>query len=315
MDAKLKKKKLPNFPSVLGFEHYPEGKLLSQKVDFGGPVGIAYERCIGYTKSKHTHDRMTITFPRGSSRSFIKVYPEAKNFKLSEALVQVMKKDHEHEQGSVSSIYDTFALFVINEHYDAHLKKLGVQEKDIQSFLMETQVFSKSAILTELVNRYFFCRVLETSPSEVELKHLESLILTEVFMLGQKAAVKKSSALKKPALPVIVVPEGTALIRAIEFIESNLFEKLEVEALVKSSRTSQATLFRLFKKEFKLSPIEYVRNRRMDEAKVLLKTGEYQVGDVGLLVGYEDVSSFSKAYKERFGASPSKALPLKKSQT
>jgi AraC-like DNA-binding protein len=220
--------------------------------------------------------------------------------------VHVMMKDHGHEQGSVSSIYDTFALFVTNEHYHSHLKKLGVKDGEINPFLSRTQVFPKSSVLSELVTRYFFCRVLESSPSSMELNHLESMILTEVFMLG-----KKLRAPKETTLPGTIASEETALIRAIEFIETHLFEKLDVEALVKSSRTSQATLFRLFKKELKLSPIEYVRNRRLDEAKILLKNGQYRVGDVALLVGYEDLSSFSKAYKERFKVAPSNALPKK----
>jgi AraC-like DNA-binding protein len=310
MDSKTKKKiKLPNFPKVIGFENYPEGKLLSQKVDFDGPIGIAYERCIGYTKSKHTHDRMTITFPRGSSRSFIKVFPESKSFNLTEDLVHVMAKGHEHAQGSVSSIYDTFALFVTNEYYQSHLKKLGVKDGEINPFLSHTQVFPKSNVLSELITRYFFCRVLETSPSSIELNHLESMILTEVFMVGRKVTSAKTKDQKENKLGQTIVSEETAILRAIEFIESNLFEKMDVEALVKSSRTSQATLFRLFKKELKLSPIEYVRNRRLDEANILLKTGQYQVGDVALLVGYEELSSFSKAYKQRFKMAPSSALP------
>ncbi|MGZ3783860.1 MAG: hypothetical protein ACXWR0_04960 [Bdellovibrio sp.] len=69
----MKKTKQTNIPNILGFEYYPEGKLLNQKIDFDGPVGIAYERCIGYAKNKHSHDRITVTFPRGSSRSFMRI--------------------------------------------------------------------------------------------------------------------------------------------------------------------------------------------------------------------------------------------------
>ncbi|MGZ3771594.1 MAG: helix-turn-helix domain-containing protein [Bdellovibrio sp.] len=304
----MKKTKQANFPNILGFEYYPEGKLLNQKIDFDGPVGIAYERCIGYTKSKHSHDRITVTFPRGSSRSFIKVFPEGKNFSLNDDLVHVMAKDHEHEQGSVSSIYDTFALFVTVGHYASHLKKLNLKNLEIESFLNSTQAFSKSAILTELLTRYFFCRVIEASPDSAEVAHLESLILTEIFMLGRGTSSQNSLPVNRSK-----ASDETAIARAIEFIESHLFEKLDVEALVRSSRTSQATLFRLFKKELKLSPIEYVRNRRLDEAISLLKGGEYQVSDIALLVGYEDLSSFSKAFKLCFGKAPSQFLPEKSS--
>lgn len=308
MGKEIKKaKKSSAFPNIVGFECFPEGKLLSQRIDFAGPVGIAYERCIGYTKPEHSHDRITITFPRGASRSFIKVFPESKNFPLTDSVFHIMAKDHLHEQGTRSSIYDTFAVFVTPELYEAHLRKLGANAAEIRSFLKTTQSFRRSAILNELISRYFFCRVLESSPSPVEVEHLEALLLTEIFTLGRKNSLQLSTpkigALKDSA------PDDTALVRAIEYIESHLFEKLEVPSLVRSSRTSQATLFRLFKKELKASPIEYVRNRRLDEAETLLKTGEYQVSDVALLVGYEDLSSFSKAFKLRFGFAPSRSLP------
>jgi AraC-like DNA-binding protein len=293
-----------NFPNIPGFECFPEGKLLNQRVDFEGPVGIAYERCIGYTKPEHSHDRMTITFPRGSSRSFIKVFPEAKNFNLNDSVVHLMAKGHLHEQGSISSIYDTFAIFVTNAHFEAHLKNLGIKSSEIKNFLETTQSFKRNAVLSELVARYFFCRVIDQSPSPAELLHLESMMMTEIFTRAGK------SAAKTPSIPTVSAPsDETALVRAIEFIETHLFEKLDISALVQSSRTSQATLFRLFKKDLKMSPIEYVRNRRLDEARSLLKTGQYQVSDVALLVGYEELSPFSRAFKQRFQIAPSQALP------
>jgi len=301
--------KRPNFPKIRGFEFYPEGKLLSQRIDFSDDVGIAYERCIGYSKPKHSHDRVTITFPRGSSHSFVKTYPDVKNYKLNQDVVHIMAQDQEHEQGSVSTIYDTFAFFVSEEFYRRHLEKSGVKRSEIDSFLRHTQTISRSAVLSESIQRYFFARVLQPEAFEkAEISHLESVLLTELFSLGRKGNSKtlmSGSAQLQAATP----SDETALLRAVEFIESHLFEKLDVEALVTSSRTSQATLFRQFKRDLKASPLEYVRNRRMDEAKILLKTGNYQVGDVALLVGYEDLSSFSKAFKLRFGIPPSQWLP------
>ena len=309
IEKKKTSKKCGNVPGIPGFECFPEGKLLAQKIEFDGLVGIAYERCIGYTKPKHTHDRITITFPRGSSRSFIRVFPEEKTFNLNEDVVHIMAKDHLHEQGTVSSIYDTFALFVSPNDFEAHLKKAGVDSTESGAFPARTHEFSKSPILKDLVDRYFFCRILENKPSVVEQTHLESLILTELFALGRKQIKKAipSSRTSKNSAVEKIAPDEAALARAIEFIESHLFEKLDVNALVRASRTSQATLFRFFKRDLGLSPIEYVRNRRLDEARALLRGSQSQVGDVALLVGYEDLSSFSKAFKAHFGISPSRA--------
>lgn len=49
---------------IVGFERLPKGKLLTQFVDFNDPIGVAYERCMGYFKDFHVHDRVNITFPR-----------------------------------------------------------------------------------------------------------------------------------------------------------------------------------------------------------------------------------------------------------
>jgi AraC-like DNA-binding protein len=309
--------KQKNFPKIRGFEFFPEGKLLNQKVDFDGPIGIAYERCIGYTKPEHSHDRMTITFPRGSSRSFIKVFPEKKNFRLHKDVVHFMSQDKPHEQGSISTIYDTFAIFVTNEHYEKFLVQLGVKKKEIQTFLTTTQTVDRSSILNEIIQRYFLCRVLQLENHD--RVYLESLLLNELFLIGRNQTSNQSpgqspdqskdkntpSTQSSSAPPV---SDETSLVRAIEFIESHLFEKLEISDLVTTARTSQATLFRLFKRDLKVSPIEYVRNRRLDEARTLLRSKNYQVSDVALLVGYEDLSSFSKAFKVRFGNPPSREL-------
>ena len=40
----------------------------------------------------------------------------------------------------------------------------------------------------------------------------------------------------------------------------------------------------------------------------MIEAGTYPVGDVGLLVGYENFSAFSTAFKKHFGRSPS-AIP------
>ncbi|PWU12909.1 MAG: hypothetical protein C5B49_15465 [Bdellovibrio sp.] len=294
--------KRPNYPKIRGFEFYPEGKLLNQTVDFERPVGIAYERCIGYTKAPHSHDRMTFTFPRGSSRSFIRTFPDNRNFPLDQSLIHFMSQDKEHEQGSISTIYDTFAIFVPNDFYAQHLRSLGVHKNEIKDFLNATQAVSRKPLLDEVVDRYFFCRVVQGSASEKEMSYLEENLLTELYASVSSPRSKNSNQLTTTV-------DSTALVRALEYIESHLFSDLDTKSIVAFSRTSQATLFRAFKSELKLSPLEYVRNRRLDEAKTLLKSGQYQVGDVALLVGYEDLSAFSKAFKFRFKSSPSVCIP------
>lgn len=297
-----------NHPKISGFEYYPEGKLLQQIVDFDGPVGIAYERCIGYTKPEHTHDRLTLTFPRGASRSFMKMLPENELFQLDRSWAHIMPIRQLHEQGSVSTVYDTFALFFTEKAIHTVLENIAAKKSEVQNFLHKFHQVKRGKLLDEAIDRYFFARVLEGKTVSSEIDYLESVIVRELYL----AVVRKAN---EPTESIHRFSEDNAVARALEFMESHLFDKIDIKTLVAFSRTSQATLFRAFRREVKVSPYEYLRSRRLDEARNLLKSGRYLVGDVALLVGYEDFASFSKAFKSRFKQSPSLLLPGKKSRS
>ncbi len=152
--------------------------------------------------------------------------------------------------------------------------------------------------MEELLNQYFFERVLQKTDPKY-LDELAGQILEECLLIFTKAKKEFTSP---------VPGEGdTAVLRCIQYIEANLFNPLHTEDLTHFSRTSTATLFRKFKSATQLTPFEYIRKRRLDESRQLLKTGNYNVGDVAMLVGYEDLAAFSKAFKKHFGAPPSRS--------
>ena len=61
-----------------------------------------------------------------------------------------------------------------------------------------------------------------------------------------------------------------------------------------------------FTKTYKLPPMKFHLNLRMEKSIELLKTHKYSVSDVAILTGYNDIFSFSKAFKKHYGCSPSK---------
>jgi AraC-like DNA-binding protein len=98
--------------------------------------------------------------------------------------------------------------------------------------------------------------------------------------------------------------EDPQVVRAVRFIEANLFERLSIEAIANHSALSPATLFRRFSVHFGMAPMEYITRRRLDEAFSLLKSDSGSVSDIAVIVGYNDLAAFSKAFKRKFGHSP-----------
>jgi AraC-like DNA-binding protein len=58
-----------------------------------------------------------------------------------------------------------------------------------------------------------------------------------------------------------------------------------------------------FRSEFGLSPKQYIQRRRLDEARVLLETGE-TVQRTAARLGFHDAFHFSKAFRARWGKPP-----------
>lgn len=54
-----------------------------------------------------------------------------------------------------------------------------------------------------------------------------------------------------------------------------------------------------------MSPIQFQKQIRLQEARLMLATNPHHVTGVGHRVGYDSPSQFSREYRRRFGAPPS----------
>lgn len=91
------------------------------------------------------------------------------------------------------------------------------------------------------------------------------------------------------------------------FIQSNLVKgDLKVAEIAYEFSMSESTLLRQVKKTSGLSPQKYLKEARLQRALIYLEEGEYsQISQVANAVGYNDLASFSRSFKARFGKAPS----------
>lgn len=68
---------------------------------------------------------------------------------------------------------------------------------------------------------------------------------------------------------------------------------------------SRSQLYRKMKALIDIPPSDFIRNYRLEQAKLLLQTSELTVSEVAWKVGFKDLSHFSKAYQAMFGVLPS----------
>lgn len=91
----------------------------------------------------------------------------------------------------------------------------------------------------------------------------------------------------------------------VEYIDTHFSDpNLTVSSLAERFSISQSYLLRIFKKSINTGVLEYISQRRVDEAKRLLKSGGGTVGDVAQTVGYANSLALIRAFKKLEGITP-----------
>ena len=87
-------------------------------------------------------------------------------------------------------------------------------------------------------------------------------------------------------------------------IENNIYSNLKIDEIAFLCHMSLSTFKRKFIKEYGSSPGKWLQNKRLEKARELLKKGKLKPSDIYLEFGYNNLSNFSAAFKNKFGKSP-----------
>ena len=90
----------------------------------------------------------------------------------------------------------------------------------------------------------------------------------------------------------------------IDYIESHLDGKLDLETIARASHYSKYHLHRVFTATVGMRLHDYVQRRQMTEAAKLLVFSDKRILDIALSCGYESQQAFSSAFKSMYKTSP-----------
>lgn len=92
--------------------------------------------------------------------------------------------------------------------------------------------------------------------------------------------------------------------RAIGWIKTNYRETFAIESVAAEARMSASALHVHFKAVTAMSPLQYQKQLRLQEARRLMLSEAVDAATAGHRVGYDSPSQFSREYARTFGAPP-----------
>jgi transcriptional regulator GlxA family with amidase domain len=90
----------------------------------------------------------------------------------------------------------------------------------------------------------------------------------------------------------------------VRWIRANYAETLRIEELAQMAAMSVSSFHRHFRAVTSMSPIQYQKQIRLQEARARLLAQSADVAAIGFAVGYVSPSQFSREYSRVYGAPP-----------
>jgi AraC-like DNA-binding protein len=161
-----------------------------------------------------------------------------------------------------------------------------------------------SAVYVEQRNPHLInaaIRLMELMAQSGERDLLAPLVMDEILIRLLRSPLGASVA-------QVGIPESGAnkVAKAISWLQDNFAEPMKVEALAEMVHMSTSSFHQHFKEVTSMSPLQFQKVLRLQEAQRLILSEMVDVNATSLRVGYLSVSQFSREYSRYFGNSPTK---------
>ena len=97
---------------------------------------------------------------------------------------------------------------------------------------------------------------------------------------------------------------STEIEQAAAYFHEHYRENINIEEYVESLCLSNSLFFRKFKLYTGMTPLQYLLDIRLSNAKKLLETTDYSINEIASIIGYDNALYFSRLFHKHIGMSP-----------
>lgn len=93
-------------------------------------------------------------------------------------------------------------------------------------------------------------------------------------------------------------------------LKENLYKSISLKAIAQQCNMSESAFKKEFRKQYNSSPIQWIMDRKLEKAHLLLLSTEMSVSDIAYECGFENYVHFSRRFKSKYGKSANEIRAL-----
>jgi AraC-like DNA-binding protein len=98
--------------------------------------------------------------------------------------------------------------------------------------------------------------------------------------------------------------EDKRIAKLLRYIRENINDNISIDVLSSLCYLTNDHMIRLFKKEMKCTPVQYINQKKMEKAQLMLIIGEKSIKDIAYGLSFDNISYFYRLFKKTTGVSP-----------
>ena len=265
---------------------YQELEMDSRYVDAHQDVSFDKEQV-----NLHSHEFYELLYCRTGQ---IEYYLGTERFKVSSGDVIIVPPGISHRPVFPEKLEEPYRRYVM--WFSKEMMEVFNEE-----WQLKPRFFDKPTFLRTNNTQYKHVKELFSSAC---YENVERDIGWKASIFGKACELISQLARMDSESDLFTLPENPELIdEIIMYVEEHLQEKITLESIANHFYVSQSTISKEFKKKLDISFYHHVTSRRLISSKNQILKGE-SIDSIYQKVGFNDYSTFFKAFKKEYGISP-----------
>ncbi len=202
-------------------------------------------------------------------------------------------------------------IYNLNIHFDPEIL-CSPYEKAIDETLLLAMFYRRTEAFRNLLDRdnpatrgiyRLFMEIEHEAAEKRPLYHLQIKTLLERICL-EILRNYNYCQLREPPRPNASM-DFYRISKIMDYIDYNISKNLTLEKIAEVARMSPSYFSSIFKRYCGISLFEYISHKRIEYAAVLLRTSTQGIADIAYTCGFNNLTSFNKAFLKILGCQPS----------